>query len=180
MPKQYAPGYSQKGTIGAMINQTDLPYTIDGTVPDILFNSHGIPSHPGDRSPTHVVEDLRNKGDDEQWESILAGIHSCAQKHPGCMILVMLYEDGMCHVKWFDDSETFNEACLSVRVGEEKRDAFWDQYRTWSQTAVLGTRRKAAGVNWVFRCHKPHLHFVRPVHLVRNDHGSIMESAMCL
>ena len=27
-----------------MIDTSDLPYTIDGTVPDIIFNSHGIPS----------------------------------------------------------------------------------------------------------------------------------------
>ena len=31
-----------------MINQADLPCTIDGTVPDILFNGHGIPSHTGE------------------------------------------------------------------------------------------------------------------------------------
>jgi DNA-directed RNA polymerase beta subunit len=27
-----------------MLETADLPFTIDGVVPDILFNSHGIPS----------------------------------------------------------------------------------------------------------------------------------------
>jgi DNA-directed RNA polymerase beta subunit len=39
-----APTRAQKGTVGQFMDQTDLPYTIEGVVPDILFNSHGIPS----------------------------------------------------------------------------------------------------------------------------------------
>jgi DNA-directed RNA polymerase beta subunit len=46
---KFASRHGQKGTVGQLIDQADLPYTIDGMVPDILFNSHGIPTraHPG-------------------------------------------------------------------------------------------------------------------------------------
>ena len=36
--------HGQKGTIGLVMQQTDLPWTPDGMQPDLIFNSHGLPS----------------------------------------------------------------------------------------------------------------------------------------
>lgn len=36
--------HGQKGTIAQILDCEDLPFCADGTVPDLIFNSHGIPS----------------------------------------------------------------------------------------------------------------------------------------
>ena len=101
---KFSSRHGQKGTIGMTYTQENLPWTIDGIVPDIIVNPHALPSR---MTIAHLFETLAGK------TAALSGKFVDASPFTGLMI-----EDIAKELKTYGFQSHGNETLYSGYTGE--------------------------------------------------------------
>ena len=103
---KFSSKHGQKGVIGAIVPEEDMPFTSDGIKPDLLLNPHSIPSR---MTIGHLLEMLAGKASSIQGKEIDGTAFGTVEFEE---IANILRENGLRH----DGKETFYDGVTGKRL----------------------------------------------------------------
>ena len=160
----------QKGVIGAILPQEDMPYTADGLVPDLIVNPHAIPSrmtigqltecllailgaHTGERgdgtlfrgtSLEHICEELARHGYDRHGRTQLYNGFT-GESFDATVFLGPTYYQRLRHMAADNDHGRARDRCTCSRANRPRaaRATAVSASAKWSETAWTSRTRSS-------------------------------------